>query len=35
MLNIAKINGFCDFCIPYNDNHEVLLGTLKELIDGE
>ena len=35
MLQAAKINGFCDFCVPYTDKHAVLLETLKELIDGK
>ena len=35
MLQAAKINGFCDFCVPYTEKHGALIETLKELIDGE
>lgn len=35
MLQAAKINGFCDFCVPYTEKHDVLMETLKELIEGE
>lgn len=35
MLKVAKINGFCDFCIPYNEKHDVLIEVLKELFEGK
>lgn len=34
MLKAAKLHGFCDFCVPYNEKQDVLIEVLKELIEG-